>query len=207
MSPRNRTTATTASAFALLLAQAAAAEPRPARETLLFIRHAEKPDGGLGQLSCKGLNRALALTAVIRDKYKHLDAVFAPDPSSQKEDGDAAYDYVRPLATVEPTAIAFGLPIQSSLGYKEIDKLTEALLAPTYRDATVLVGWEHHQLNKMVPRLIGSLGGNVKTVPDWAKDDFDSIWRVTIERTSERTSVSFALDKEGLDGQPTDCPK
>ena len=30
-------------------------------ETIVFFRHAEKPSGGYGQLTCQGLNRALAL--------------------------------------------------------------------------------------------------------------------------------------------------
>ena len=44
-------------------------------ETLLFIRHAEKPPAGLGQLSCKGLNRALALGAVLAMTYGKIAAV------------------------------------------------------------------------------------------------------------------------------------
>lgn len=186
---------------------AVATDATPVRETILFVRHAEKPAAGFGQLSCKGLNRALALAAVIRAKYGHVDAVFAPDPAWRKKDGAAAYDYLRPLATVEPTAIAFGLPVQADFGYEEIDKLRDALLAPAYRDATVLVGWEHHKLNTMVPALIASLGGDAAAVRPWEKDDFDSIWRVTIERVGERTSASFALDREGLDGQSSGCPK
>ena len=174
-------------------------------ETILFVRHGEKPADGLGQLSCKGLNRALALPAVIAKKYGKVDAVFAPDPSHQKPDGEASYDYIRPLATVEPTAIRFGLPVQASLGYSEIDPLRDALLTPSYRNATVLVGWEHHALNAMVPKLVASLGGK-DTVPDWAKDDFDSIWRLTIERTGGTTTATFAVDREGLDGQPDTCP-
>lgn len=30
-------------------------------QTLVFIRHGEKPDNDSGQLSCQGLNRALAI--------------------------------------------------------------------------------------------------------------------------------------------------
>jgi hypothetical protein len=32
-----------------------------AQETIVALRHAEKPAGGLGQLTCQGLSRALAL--------------------------------------------------------------------------------------------------------------------------------------------------
>ncbi len=55
-------------------------------ETIILIRHGEKPHDGLGQLNCQGLNRALALPAVIAKKYGGPGAVFAPDPAQQKED-------------------------------------------------------------------------------------------------------------------------
>jgi hypothetical protein len=38
-------------------------------ETIVLIRHGEKPDSGLGQLTCKGLNRALALPALLIGRY------------------------------------------------------------------------------------------------------------------------------------------
>ncbi|HEX3993473.1 MAG TPA: hypothetical protein VHX39_20045, partial [Acetobacteraceae bacterium] len=82
-------------------------------ETIALIRHGEKPPAGLGQLTCQGLNRALALPAVIRKVFRRPAAIFAPNPAEQKPDNGTLYDYVRPLATVEPTAIAFGLPIHA----------------------------------------------------------------------------------------------
>lgn len=36
-----------------------------AETTIVIIRHGEKPSAGLGQLSCQGLNRALALPQVL----------------------------------------------------------------------------------------------------------------------------------------------
>ena len=187
----------------LLVATPAAATDT---ETLLFIRHAEKPAAGLGQLSCKGLNRALALGAVLAKKYGKVDAVYAPSPQHQKEDGGGAFDYVRPLATVEPAAIRFGLPVHADLGYKKTDDLVDALLAPEYRSATVLVAWEHHKLDSVIPRLVKDLGGDGSAVTEWAKDDFDSIWRVTITRDGADVKAAFSHDKQDLDGQPDACP-
>lgn len=43
-----------------------------ASENIIFIRHAEKPSDGLGQLSCKGLNRSLALPNVIIGLMKKM---------------------------------------------------------------------------------------------------------------------------------------
>ena len=81
-----------------------------AKETIVFVRHGEKPPQGLGQFDCRGLNRALALPTVIQKSFGKPDAIFAPNPSDQKNDEGEHYDYVRPLATIEPTAIAFGMP-------------------------------------------------------------------------------------------------
>ena len=183
----------------------AAAEPQ--RETLLFIRHAEKSPDGYGQLSCKGLNRALKLGPRLAERYGRVDAVFAPDPSRQKPDGALSYDYVRPLATVEPSAIRFGLPVHAAIGYSETEKLMAALLVPAFHGATVLVAWEHHEMNTMVPALVASLGGDRASVPEWKGGDFDGIWRVTITRDGPGApTVAFAAERQGLDGQPDACP-
>lgn len=180
--------------------------PKPDREVILFIRHAEKSPNGFGQLSCRGLNRSLALAAVLAARYKHIDAVFAPDPSQQKPDGALSYDYVRPLATVEPTAIRFGLPVHAAIGYAETDKLLAALQVSEFSNAVVLVAWEHHQLNDMVPKLVGSLLGDTKAIPKWERSNFDSIWRVTIERDGSKATASFTEDHQDLNDQSDLCP-
>ncbi len=178
-------------------------------ETILFIRHGEKSPDGYGQLSCKGLNRSLALAARLQSRFGKIDAIFAPDPSKQKMDGGAlSYDYVRPLATIEPTAVRFGLPVHAALGYAETDKLLAALQVAEYRNATVLVAWEHHQLQALVPQLLAALGGDAGSVPEWHGGDFDSIWRVTITRGQDGHGehVAFSHDQQELDGQPDACP-
>ncbi len=199
----------------LLLFECAAALAAPRRadaderatETILFIRHGEKSPEGFGQLSCKGLNRALALAGRLQARFGAIDAVFAPNPSPQKQDGALAYDYVRPLATVEPTAIRLGLPVHAALGYGDGDKLIAALQAPDYRNARVLVAWEHHAMQAIVPRLLAEFGGDAALVPKWHGDDFDSIWRVTVTRDAGgRASVAFAHEHQDLDGQSDVCP-
>jgi hypothetical protein len=114
--------------------------------TIVFIRHGEKPDEGLGQLTCQGLNRALALPKVIHKMFGKPDAIFAPNPSSQKEDNGKSYYYVRPLATVEPTAIQFSLPVDTSLDYSDAAGLQSALesrLSNNSKNTFILVAWEH----------------------------------------------------------------
>ena len=61
--------------------------------------------GGYGQLTCQGLQRALALPPVLTNLYGSPQYVFAPDPAAQVPDAAGSFYYVRPLATIEPTAI------------------------------------------------------------------------------------------------------
>ena len=175
-------------------------------ETIVLIRHGEKPPAGLGQLNCQGLNRALALPAVIRKAFGPPAAIFAPNPAEQKPDYGTLYDYVRPLATVEPTAIAFGLPIHADIGQVRIKELQRQLELPVYHDAFVLVGWEHRQIVPLAQELLHRHGGDPKLVPDWNYDDFDSIYVVKIYRSGTDMTASFEVGHEGLNGQPTSCP-
>ncbi len=175
-------------------------------ETIVLIRHGEKPAAGLGQLSCQGLNRALALPAVIRKIFGKPAAIFAPNPAEQKPDNGTMYDYVRPLATVEPTAIAFGLPIHADIGQLRIDDLRQQLDLLVYHDAFVLVGWEHHELVPLAQALLQEHGGDPKLVPKWNDNDFDSIYVLKIGRSGGATTASFEVTHEGLNGQPASCP-
>jgi hypothetical protein len=198
------------SAAALLLAGTAAAE-----ETIVFVRHAEKPAEGLGQLDCQGLNRSLKLPAVINAMFGKPKAIFAPDPAKQKEDGGTLFDYVRPLATIEPTAIAFGMPVNAQVGLDDTAGLKAELGKDAYRDAFVLVGWEHKIINEIECQLITGNGcvfkkdeNGVKKSGDvvkWDGDDFDRIDVVKIDWSGRKATVETR--SEGLDGQPKTCPQ
>jgi hypothetical protein len=192
--------------LSLLVAASACAHAADNIETLVFVRHAEKPPTGLGQLSCKGLNRSLALPAVIAAKYGKPDAIYAPDPGERKDDGGQPYYYVRPLATIEPTAIQFGLPVQTPYGYSQIAALGGALIDPKWRDRTVLVAWEHREIEELVRQIVGAHGGNASDVPQWQSADFDSIYVVRIDWSGDTPRASFSHEREDLNGRADDCP-
>jgi hypothetical protein len=175
-------------------------------ETIVLVRHGEKPANGLGQLDCQGLNRALALPSVIAETFGRPSAVFAPDPSQQRKDDGVAYDYVRPLATIEPTAIFFGLPINTHFGVSDTDGLRAALDQPAYSNALVVVAWEHTLIETIASGLLAAHGGDASRVPKWHGDDFDSVYVVTITRTGSATKAEFAIRHEGLNGQQATCP-
>jgi|SRR5271155_5994418 len=101
-----------------------------AQETIVAIRHAEKPATSLGQLTCKGLNRALALPKVLIPRYGKPDRIYAPDPGPRiGQLGNLSYSYVRPLMTIEPIAIQLEMPVNALIGFKNVGQLRKELLA------------------------------------------------------------------------------
>ncbi len=181
-----------------------AAVPAAADETIVFLRHGEKPTEGLGQLSCQGLHRSLALPAVLGARFGPPAAIFAPDPGIQKDDKGTAYSYVRPLATIEPTAIVMGRPVETRLGFKDIDALKTALLSPKFANKVVFVAWEHHFIEDLVKQWVRDGGGAkaAAAVPAWSDDDFDSLYILTIGADGR---VTFRLEAEQLNGQSSNC--
>jgi hypothetical protein len=192
--------------LSLLMLTGTAARSDDTVETIVFIRHGEKPDKGLGQLNCKGLNRALALPPVIAKLFGRPSVIFAPDPSDRKVDDGESYDYVRPLATIEPTAISFGLPVNASIGVSKMDQLQAALEQPRNRNGLILVAWEHRLIENIARMLLNAHGGDAAVVPKWHGDDFDSIYVVTMNWTGDTAKATFVHQHEGLDGQPNLCP-
>jgi hypothetical protein len=172
-----------------------------------FRPHGEKPAQGLGQLDCQGFNRALALPAAIQEAFGKPDAIFAPNPADRKKDQGEEYGYIRPLATVEPAAIAFGLPVNAQIGYDDTTGLTKALEDRALRDATVLVGWEHKIIVDVARELLSAHGGDPADVPKWKGNDFDSIYVVKIDWSGPKPTATFAKSSEGLNGRPEACPK
>ena len=209
---------TVASARRPLLAQS---DPAPAAveaadgarlETIVFVRHAEKPANDEGQLTCQGLNRALALPDVLIAHYGAAQYVFAPlttkKPASKGigAPSGTAYSYVRPLMTIEPTAIRLGLSVETKYAYDEIGSLQSELTSPAYQRATVFVAWEHKELEQLVKRLLTAYGSDAGEVPDWSKDDYDSVYVVRIRTEGGKRTVLFAHEQEGLNGLSADCP-
>jgi len=177
----------------------------PAVETIVCIRHGEKPPGGLGQLTNRGLNRSLALPKVLLKKYGKPQFIFAPNPI-HKVDGNPGYYYVRPLATIEPTAIQCGLPVNTEFGYDEIRQLEAELAKPQYQNATVFVAWEHGLLDKFAKNMVKDHAGDARAVPAWPGAEYDMIFVFHITDDNGQKKFSFAVDHEGLNGLSDQYP-
>lgn len=174
-------------------------------ETIVGIRHGEIPPGGnLGQLSCRGFNRALALPKLLTGKYGKPNYIFAPNPAMK---GHTPYSYVRPIMTIEPTAVWLAMPINTQIGAVDVPLLQQALTSPTYQDSLVFIAWEHGNLDRFARNLVKTYGGDPSIVPGWPAKDFDSIFVIRLTRHGDRTSVSFKHDHENLTDRLSDtCP-
>jgi hypothetical protein len=176
-----------------------------AEQTIVFFRHGEKPSGGYGQLTCQGLNRALALPAVLNARFGRPDYLYAPNPAVKISDPAGSFYYVRPLATIEPTAIRYGLSVNTNYGYTDLAGLESRLITATKADTTIFVAWEHAQLVAMVQRIMNKYGGGV-AVPAWTTGDYDSLYVVGVTYVGSTINAQFNRDSEGLNNQPTSCP-
>src|SRR5467141_1368889 len=89
-------------------------------ETIVCVRHGEKPPAGLGQLTCQGLNRALRLPQVLIAKFGKPDFIFAPDPKQVNQFPFGYFFFVLSFVTFEPSAIKCSLPVNTHFGFTDI---------------------------------------------------------------------------------------
>lgn len=179
-------------AAVLLFSQSALAQ-----ETLIFVRHGEKPTNSSGQLTCKGLNRALALPDVLLNRYGKPDFIFAAGPKENKTGSS-----LRALSTIMPTAVRVGLPIGIQFHADDIAGLQQELLSDKYQNSRIFIAWEHKNLDKAVKNIVAARGGDANLVPKWPGSDFDSIFVVTLDQDK----VSFKQESEGLTALAETCP-
>jgi hypothetical protein len=185
--------------------------PQPAGETIVMVRHGEKPPGGLGQLTCKGLNRSLVLPSLLVGRYGKADFIYAPNPSVQVREGHdrPTFSYLRPLATIEPTAIRLGLPVNTQIGLDKIDELQKELLQPAYAHSLIFVAWEHIKLRDFAVQMLQAYGATPMQVPDWLNNDYETIYIFHISRsgTDGAPQATLEIQKEDLGSTLTDvCP-
>ncbi|MEI8107711.1 MAG: flagellar basal body-associated protein FliL [Verrucomicrobiota bacterium] len=148
------------------LASTACAGVGPKDAVVLMIRHAEKPDHGVG-LAPRGEQRAQAYPGYFCPfkgdaKPLRLDAIFATADSASSQ---------RSNLTIAPLANAMGIPVNTRYSNKEIDELANELRA-TQQGKNLLVCWHHGQ----IPDLLRALGAKPKTLlpnGEWPSQVFD----------------------------------
>lgn len=198
---------------AALLSEAHVLKPAPQEQsvqTLVFLRHAEKPADGLGQLNCQGLNRAISLSHMLPERFGTAHYIFAANPTRKVEEGpqDHSYHYIRPLMTIAPTAIRLGLPVNIEFEADEVDDFVDEILEAKYRDKTIYTAWSRGYLPDVINELLSETEADDKlNVGYWSRDDFDSIFMVKLHWNGNAKPTVTLLDSEQrLNGGERDCP-
>jgi hypothetical protein len=190
-------------------AKAAAAETRDRSvETLVLVRHAEKPAEGLGLLTCKGLNRALLLPDFFATNFKRPDHIFVPNPAvkvTEIHGNGQRYDYVRPLLTIGPTAVRFGVPINTQLPFNDPGLLADTLLDQQYHNDTIYVAWEHSNLVAFAEIVLKRFRDQTP-VPPWPDRDYDTFYVFRIDWGKVPTLKS-EVRSENLGPISENCPQ
>ena len=173
-------------------------------QTLMFIRHGEKPGEHGGphgvnhhgeadphSLSVRGWTRAGALAALFGHASSASDGIVTPQRVVATKASEKAKSR-REVDTATPTAKRLALDLDERYGHGD-----EAALATDLMDAghDALIVWHHGNL----PELLSHLPiANRADVPSaWPEDRFDLIWVLT--RSGD--AYAFAqVDQDLLDG-------
>ncbi len=194
-------------------------------ETFYIIRHAEAhPVGNWddGNYICAGQWRALDLTNALHGKISPQQ-VYSIDPAqvipgSVSASGNSDWSYVRPALSVEPYAIANGLPFSLAAGF-ELQAQNPPQLATQASDffftggkfstQTVLLAWEHAHIPTTVNALIASYypNGGAPTTPAWGEGDYDSIWTVALDAQGNITVNNNMCEGIPSASLPATCPE
>jgi hypothetical protein len=148
-----------------LRAETSAAQDHLAGNTVLIVRHAEKPLIGR-ELTREGEARANA--------YVHYFEPFREDGLNIKINalysGSDSPDSVRPRLTLEPLSRATGLPLDSHISTKDPDSLVTLLRTQPHGDHP-LIAWRHGS----VPTLLKAFGASPDIIPGgkWPDDTYD----------------------------------
>lgn len=149
---------------ALFLAPIASAFAAPAH--IFILRHGEKNNDEERHLSEKGYKRAAALANFFHQK-KFTDAYGTPAVlfAARGKPGKS----IRSIETLQPTAQAFGMRLNTSFEKGEEKDLVKELLDDSSLDGkTVIIAWNHTG----IPRFLKPL--DLKA--DWEDGSYDRFW-------------------------------
>jgi hypothetical protein len=167
---------------------------------ILVIRHAEKPESGPG-LSAQGEARAKAYVNYFKSfridsQLLKLETIFAAADSKASH---------RPRLTVEPTAQAFNLAIDSRFKHEDYQEMVDEIRGQPHGKA-MLIAWHRGE----IPQLLRALGADPKQLlpkAKWAEEVFG--WVIQLRYGADGRLVEAKRINEHLlpDDTETDVEK
>ncbi|RON03836.1 flagellar basal body-associated protein FliL [Pseudomonas brassicacearum] len=139
--------------------------------TVLIVRHAEKPDQGMG-LSPRGEQRAEAYAHYF-DPLQLGSKNLVPQRLIATSDSKSS---ARPRLTLTPLSQRLHLPIEQPYADEEVDKLVKSL-GKNNQAPVVLIAWHHGHIDN----LIAAFGGNGQALTGqkpWPEDVYD--WLIVL---------------------------
>jgi hypothetical protein len=150
-------------------------------QTILIIRHAEKPPRDESfHLSSTGAERAEKLPQLFRTSNDRPAPFPVPDFIFAARDSKHSH---RSLETVTPLARSLKLAVDSNYADADFSKLAEKILnGREYAGKTILISWHH----EMAPDLAHKLGA--QHAPNhWKSEVFDRVWELTYNKNGKVT--------------------
>jgi len=162
-----------------------------ANNTVLIIRHSEKPEAEAGT----GLNSAGEIRARLYAKYFQpfqeeglsipVDCLYA---------GADSKNSFRPRLTLEPLSKATGMPLHTNIGTKDSQILVQELKTEVHGQHP-LIAWRHGEIPTLL-RAFGAVPEKLLPNGQWPDDVFD--WVILLKMGSDGQLGSAILIHETL---------
>jgi hypothetical protein len=100
------------------------------------------------------------------------------------------------------------MPVNTQIGFLQIDELQKALLQPAYAHSLIFVAWEHLKLHDFAQQMLKAYGTSPTPLPDWPNSDYDTVYIFHITRSANGTpQATLEIQQEGLGTTLSDtCP-
>ena len=186
--------------LSMICSSSAPAQPAQnylANNTVLIVRHSEKPESGIG-LTPLGEARAL-LYAKYFEPFQEQGLSIAVDSLYAGADSKGS---IRPRLTLEPLSKATGLPLHLKIGTKDSEALVLQLKTEAHGQHP-LIAWRHGE----IPALLSAFGASPeKLLPNgkWPDDVFD--WVIMLNMGPDGQLSSARLIHEQLLKMPVSAP-
>ncbi len=160
-----------------------------ANNTILIIRHSEKPDVGTG-LNAAGETRARLYSKYFQPFQEEglsiqVDSLFA---------GADSKNSFRPRLTLEPLSKSSGMPLHSNIGTQDSELLVQALRTEAHGQHP-LIAWRHGEL----PALLRAFGASPEELlpnGQWPDDVFD--WVIVLDMGPDGKLTSAKRIRQSL---------
>jgi hypothetical protein len=160
-----------------------------ANNTILIIRHSEKPDTGAG-LNVAGEARARLYTKYFQPFKEEglsiqVDSLYA---------GADSRSSMRPRLTLEPLSKSSGMPLHSNIGTKDSELLVQTLRTEAHGQHP-LIAWRHGE----IPALLRAFGASPEELlpnGQWPDDVFD--WVIVLNMGPDGKLTSAKRIRQSL---------